>query len=800
MKEKISKRLKFFETKYFGIIIALLVFTLLICTQYFTDIINKIDLKMLDFNFYLKNIVQKEHIQRGVTETALNPNISQDILIIGIDHRSLSRFGKWPFPRYRHADLIRNFARIQDQSERERALFIDVFFIEPDAARPYDDALLVEAMRENKRVFLETVLDELPPSDAMIDDYVTRHEILYERYGRITNVKGNWHTITTYFGFEPPLQPLAREVRGYGHANFREDFDNIYRRQGLIAKSSILIDVIDIEDLTTDYKINESIFERLGWTDTSGVHHAVTYPLTESSLRSLKDRIIKNSPPVIMTGENGEEEHFYIIKKYRDTFVPSITLALAMEYFNKSPGDIEVKVGEYIRIPSPEYFNVETQQWEPYHLVTKRARYNKNSALVKPEARRVVEDIVIPIDKEGQMLINFMGIPSSSDHGGHQTFPVRSFSAYAVNVPSISDPSRWQQTWMVANKILMVGPFARGIATDEKTTPYGLMYGIEIHANALNTILMNKFLKKIPAWLNITFLFIFIIFIALITSRLSTLWAGAATVALLASYFLLTSYIFETRNYILNFPTMGFGIFFTFLFIVIYRVMTEEKDKKRIKSMFGKYVSPAVVDQILDTQTLELGGVDKNLTVFFSDIRGFTALSESMTPQELVNHLNIYLTAMTDIIMEFNGTLDKYIGDAIMCFWGAPLPQENHAMLACKCALKQMHTLHKLNEEWSKEKRINIGIGLNSGIMTVGNMGSLGRMNYTLMGDNVNLAARLEGTTKEYGVHVIISELTYALVKDDVIVRELDNIRVKGKNKPVLIYELLDVKGGYDTL
>ena len=214
--------------------------------------------------------------------------------------------------------------------------------------------------------------------------------------------------------------------------------------------------------------------------------------------------------------------------------------------------------------------------------------------------------------------------------------------------------------------------------------------------------------------------------------------------------------------------------------------------------MFGKYVSPAVVDQILENPP-ELGGVDKNLTVFFSDIRGFTTLSESMTPQELVNHLNLYLTAMTDIILEFNGTLDKYVGDEIMCFWGAPLPQENHAILACKCALKQMDALHRLNEGWPREKRINIGIGLNSGIMTVGNMGSLGRMNYTLMGDNVNLGARLEGTNKQYGTHVIISEFTYALVRDQVVVRELDNIRVKGKNKPVLIYELLDVKGGYDT-
>jgi adenylate cyclase len=224
--------------------------------------------------------------------------------------------------------------------------------------------------------------------------------------------------------------------------------------------------------------------------------------------------------------------------------------------------------------------------------------------------------------------------------------------------------------------------------------------------------------------------------------------------------------------------------------------MTEEKDKKRIKNMFGKYVSPTVVEQMM-TNPPELGGVDQELTVFFSDIRGFTTLSESMSPQALVNHLNEYLTAMTDIILEYLGTLDKYVGDEVMCFWGAPLPQPEHALLACKCAIRQLRALEELNKSWPAEKRIAIGIGINSGIMTVGNMGSPGRLNYTLMGDMVNLGARLEGTNKQYLTNCIISEYTYSHVKDKVIARELDNIRVKGKNKPVLIYELIDIVDGY---
>jgi len=256
-------------------------------------------------------------------------------------------------------------------------------------------------------------------------------------------------------------------------------------------------------------------------------------------------------------------------------------------------------------------------------------------------------------------------------------------------------------------------------------------------------------------------------------------------------FFIATTMLFDYRSILVNFSSPAIGMIFTFLSIVVYRAMTEERDKKAIRETFGKYLSPKVVDQLVDNPP-ELGGVEKDLTVLFSDIRSFTTLSETMSAQELLNHLNLYLTAMTDVIFEYGGYLDKYVGDEVMCFWGAPLPQADHAILACKCALRQMGKLAELNTQWPENRRINIGIGINSGIMIVGNTGSPSKMNYTLIGDNVNLGARLEGTNKEYGTHIIISEFTYGLVRDHFLVRELDNIRVKGKNKPVMIYELVD--------
>lgn len=792
-----KKRSKLFETRYFGLIIGAFVIALFLLLSSYTAVFDRLEMKMLDVHFNFKNVIRKTTVQEGVTVTRRNPNISQDILILGIDFKSLSTFGKWPFPRYRHANLINSFARIQNQNERERSLFIDVFFIEPDE-KAHDDAMLVQSIDENDRVFLETVLDVNPPPSSVAEEMFERQEVLAKNYGEVTNIKGPWEEVDPYLGMQPPLKPLGRASEGYGHANFYQDYDQVFRRQQLVAKASKLIEVFKLEELTTDVEVDRSNFERLVWVDTEGIQHNIPYPLTEEQLRRIRTDIQANAPQKAedTDGDGEPDSYYHIIRKYEDHFLPSITLALALDYFNKTLDEIEVVYGSHINIPSPEYYNMEEEKWEPYAVTEKAAVYDDEGKMIESPVKKVMDEITIPISDQGDMLINFMGVPSSSSPQGHQTFPVRSYAGYAARVPGPA-PSTWPRTKAVGNKIIMVGPFAKGIAADEKPTPYGLMYGVEVHANALNTILMNKFLEQVPLWVDIAVLVALVMLTVFLTSRVSTIWSLIISLVLVLAFFIAVTMIFDSQSLIVNFSQPAIGILFGFLAVVVYRVMTEEKDKRRIRSMFGKYVSPKVVDQIIDNPP-ELGGVDKELTVFFSDIRGFTTLSESMTPQELVNHLNLYLTAMTDIIIEYQGTLDKYVGDEIMSFWGAPIPQDDHAILACKSALKQMNTLHEMNEEWPPEKRINIGIGLNSGIMTVGNMGSSGRMNYTLMGDNVNLGARLEGTNKQYKTNIIISEFTYGLVKDRVLVRELDNIRVKGKNKPVVIYELLDIPEGLE--
>ena len=792
-----KKRAKIFDSRYFGLVIGAMIVGLFLLVDTGTNFFENLNTKTVDLHFVLKSLVTATSIQEGVSVTAKNPKISDDLAIVGIDSRSLARFGKWPFPRSVHANLIDSFTRIKDQNDRESALFLDVFTIEPDR-RPADDARFVKSIENSKRVFMETVLEVGVSDYESFPRMLDRQKALIENMGTFKNVSGGWEKIPEFLGIQAPLKPYGKAVAGYGHANYTQDSDEIYRRQALIAKFSEEIEQIRLDTLSDNYTVNTAQYERLAWLDRQGAIHNVAIPVRKADKEKILAEMKKSAPPVIVDADsNGvPEEEYYILRKYQDYFIPSITLSLALNYFGVQPKDVIIELGKSIKIPHPTKFDQQTGKRVPYQIAEGKDEYDKDGKLTKAAPRKTMDNIEIPINANGEMVINFMGYRSSASVDGYQTFPVRSYAGYADRVPG-PDPETWPKTKAVGNKILMVGAFADGIAQDEKPTPFGLMYGIEIHTNALNTILMSNFLNKAPFWLDILIFIALVMIISFMTSRFSTLWSFLAVIISVVVFFFTLTFIFENNSIIIDFAKPAVGIVLSFIAIVSYRAMTEERDKKMIRATFGKYVSPKVVDQILEHPP-ELGGVDKELTVFFSDIRGFTTLSENMTPQELVNHLNVYLSAMTDLILEYGGTLDKYVGDEVMCFWGAPIPQQEHAILACKCAIRQMQKLHELNEGWPESKRINIGIGLNSGIMTVGNMGSPGRMNYTLMGDNVNLGARLEGTNKQYGTNIIISEFTYGLVKDYFIVRELDNIRVKGKNKPVLIYELVDCIGSID--
>ena len=446
-----------------------------------------------------------------------------------------------------------------------------------------------------------------------------------------------------------------------------------------------------------------------------------------------------------------------LVLKMGGWYYPNIDLALIMHYYGIGADDVEVKMGRYIKLKNlpPEKMS-------------------------KPNPERA---IVIPVDSTGFMDVNYIGGSGSFQHYSYNLF--------------LRDGDMGRNT-SLKNKILLVAAYSStGIATDEKKSPYGATFGIEHHANALNTILNQDFLYKFSDMKNLGIMLVIALFMGFIISRVSIGKSIIFTAVLTLLYIVVAYLLFDNMSIVIAMSTPIIQIGLTFTLIIAYRVLTEQQEKKYIRQTFSKFVSKSVVDELLQhPEKIKLGGEKKILTVLFSDIRGFTSISEKLTPEQLVEHLNDYLQAMTEIVFKYDGTLDKYVGDEIMAFWGAPVELEDHAFLACKCAIEQIEDLKKLNEKWQNEGKpiLNIGIGLNSGDMVVGNMGSASRMDYTLMGDNVNLGARLEGTNKMYGTRIIISEFTYEHVKDRVIVRELDLIRVKGKELPVRIYELVDVK------
>jgi len=353
-------------------------------------------------------------------------------------------------------------------------------------------------------------------------------------------------------------------------------------------------------------------------------------------------------------------------------------------------------------------------------------------------------------------------------------------------------------------KKLYYGLTATG-TSDLNPMPFEARYPmVGLHANALNTILDNKIITEISKQSVIVIIIGIAIFLSFGVSSLSAAIGGVAIFSLVGIYAYTCFWLFENRYVWLDMFGPLVTMIFGYLGITIYNYIQEEKNKEFLKESFGTYVSPELIDQMYESgEEPSLGGEEGYHTAFFTDIQSFSAFSEKLTASELVTLLNQYLTDMTNVLLENNGTLDKYIGDAIVAFYGAPIEVENHELQACKTAIKMQENLEVLRQGWQEEgdrwpeivHHMQNRIGISSGQMVTGNMGSESRMNYTMMGDNVNTAARLESSAKQYGIYIQIAASTYEPIKDQVVVRDLDYVRVMGKEEPVKVYELISEVG-----
>ena len=394
----------------------------------------------------------------------------------------------------------------------------------------------------------------------------------------------------------------------------------------------------------------------------------------------------------------------------------------------------------------------------------------------------------LPLDKQKPYhLINFWGA-----QGSFKTY------SYADVVGGLYGPETFR------DKIVLIGPtspffhdyfnipYTRSNMILQNTLPSP---GVEIHAAAINTYLNGLHFTRAGWQVNLLILLLAGI-ISYLTTHKRGPWVGLggflANVAVLAGSVYLA---WLHQRYWINLAGPLVLVVFTYIGITTENFVREQLEKKRTRTIFGRYVSPQVVDQLLDRpEMMGLGGKRENLTLLFSDIRGFTSFSDRRPPEEVVAKLNQYLTEMTTIIFKNGGTLDKYIGDGIMAFFGAPIPQPDHAERAVKTALEMLEGLEKLNQTWAEqgEVTLGIGVGLSTGPVVVGNIGSPERMDYTVIGEDVNLAARLEGMNKEFKTRVILSGRTYSQLNlgafADCAFSRLGEVPVRGFEQPVEIY------------
>jgi adenylate cyclase len=399
-----------------------------------------------------------------------------------------------------------------------------------------------------------------------------------------------------------------------------------------------------------------------------------------------------------------------------------------------------------------------------------------------------------PEKRDSSLYINYVGPPRS----------IRTVSFYqALNSRSYLPPHFFEDKIVLVGIILGASPEPKKRVPDAYPISFsrldgGPMSGVEIHANIVHNLLQRAFILPLNGNGRIL-LSLFIGFvIPFVLIRFKPFHSLGITMFLGFSYFFLVHVLFSQRGLWLPSFSPLLQIFISFGGVYLYQYVSKEREVKWVKKAFSHYLSPKVAKEILEhPEALGLGGERIEGTVLFADLAGFTALSEDLPPDVLVNLLNEYLGEMTEIILRFDGTLDKYMGDAIMGFWGAPVSQEDHALRACSAALAMQKRMADLKEDWRKRGLpvLSARIGINSGSMIAGNIGSKTLFDFTVIGDTVNLASRLEGANKIYGTSVLISEYTFQQVEERVEVREVGTLQVRGRRASVRVYELVEVNG-----
>lgn len=752
----------------------------------------------------------------------------KDAVVVGIDDASLDQFGRWPWPRDLQADLVLGLHRLG-----ARAIALDVLFSEPEVGpvQATEAALSQLARSETAMVELKNALARvaslpMPAGDPLEEPEIRRRWLLrpdgpdllladaIRRSGRVVmgvalskglegEVEVDW--LAPAVGLPPPR--MAKELlSARGVEMEAAELEDVWRSGKLLR---LLVDQAGLRVSRVGgyggYRMDELV-GKMGPLQIERLKH-LELPLYRGSVRGLGF-----SRGILMAA--GKGLGYMNDETLVDTVVRTMTLVATHDRIlvpSLSLATLEL----FLEGESEVWLAAEDQRPEEVRLVDQAGPKGRTLAVFDADRNTRIwvhyypTAVFAPREGEEEAARDPL---SDQDPMGKHLISVSAGDVLKARRGELGEVRKGLLEGLVKGRAAFVGVTALGL-TDVRSTPLAeARPGVEMHATVFSNLLNGDYLVESDAailWATALRTVVLLV-LALVMPRVNPIRGGAAATTLVVGIWGACLYG-VTRGMVMNpwGPTSQILLLFTVGIIYLNRF--ENRDKRWIEDMFKRYVSPAYVEELKANKgELVLGGKEVHITPFFSDLEKFSTISESFRAERLFRFLGEYLGEMTDILDRHGGTLDKYQGDAVVAFFGAPIHRPDHAVRACQAAIDMRQRLRELNEKWRNEGTyeellelarrsegwvpIRFRIGLNTGPCATGHLGTAERGNYTMMGDTVNLASRLEGVCKNYGIDLCISESTYAEVKDEVLCREIDLIRVVGKTVPTRIYSVAGFK------
>ena len=733
---------------------------------------------------------------------------AQDVILLAIDEPSIIEIGRWPWSR----NVIN---RISEQllKYKVKTIAYDIIFSESEASDADINFANTISKASDKMIF-GTFSDDISYA-VPYQDYCLTQAFLYTGGGTLAKVnpyfsvednENKYEELEFNTLFSPVFDAISENSEKQYLENFeiestkklsRYQFNTLdyYKKQRVYDYCNNWLTKNDEFAFSENPQLAELYLKLFKVTDVNSLNTAINdfkktvrnpipqYVMWRQNIESIQNIAQYTASFVAQPDQDGIIRNYPLILRTGNQLGTSYIPSLGLQSYLAATG---------------------------YQALFKIEQVQNKKRVDRVEIRDVSGDseklvTTLPVDYEGKLLINYYGRQNTINYVSAKDLLNSSPKMEYRRAVEYSGSKRTNEIITVnkaeflKDKNIVFGATAIGIY-DIRSTPNDIKYpGPEIHATILSNLLNQQFLTYDKHEIkNATGIF----FVFILASLFVFLKTGARFGALFFAFLLSVLIALEYYNYNHGTLYQSSFLFLNLLFLAyfatfIYKYFFQSKKSNQIKKAFSKYVSKDVVEEILKNESaIELRGQKLHMSVFFSDIRGFTEFSEKMDPVELSELLNRYFTPMSAIITAHQGTIDKYIGDAIMAMFGAPINYKDHAFQACRAALKCISALETINREFELKNwpKIDIGIGINSGFMNAGNIGSETIQNYTVIGDSVNLASRLESLNKEYKTKIIISEFTYAIVQEQFNCRALAKVNVKGKSEPVQIYELISAK------